>query len=99
MAKYKIVWSHRAKISLFAILDFYTERNKSTAYSQKLYIKFKKELSLLIKQPDIGIQTEIETVRGLIVAEFILYYEASAEKIYVHLVWDCRQNPESLKIL
>ena len=64
MAKRKIVWLHRAKISLFTLLDFYTERNKSTAYSQKLYEKFNKELSLLIKQPEIRIHTEIETVMG-----------------------------------
>ncbi len=43
MVKRKIVWSHRAKIKLFEILDFYTERNKSDTYSKKLYKKFKKE--------------------------------------------------------
>ena len=37
MAKRKVVWSHRANIKLFEILEFYTERNKSTTYSSKLY--------------------------------------------------------------
>ena len=86
MAKRKIVWSHRARTSLFKLLDSYTERNKSTAYSQKLYKKFNKELSLLIAHPDLGIQTEIETVRGLIVDEFILYYEVSSGKTSVLFV-------------
>ena len=98
MAKRKIVWSHRARTSLFKLLDFYAERNKSRAYSQKLYKKINKELSLLITHPDLGIQTEIEAVRGLIVDEFILYYEASFEGISVLYVWDCRQNPGSLRI-
>jgi len=98
MAKLKIVWSHRAKIKLFEILDYYTNRNKSSIYSIKLYKKFKKELFLLIKQPEIGLKTDFENVRGLIVGKFILFYEVTPEMIIVHTVWDCRQNPDNLII-
>lgn len=98
MAKLKIVWSQRASIKLFEILDFYTNRNKSTTYSTKLYKKFIKELSLLSKQPDLGRATDFESVRGLIIEEFILFYEITKDQIIVHTVWDCRQNPEDLKI-
>ena len=98
MAKRKIVWSHRARIKLFMILEFYSERNGSKTYSKKLYTAFNKELSLLNKQPEIGIKTEFEAVRGLIVDEFILFYEATSEMIIVHTLWDSRQNPTELKI-
>jgi plasmid stabilization system protein ParE len=98
MVKRKIIWSNKAKIKLFEILEFYTERNKSTTYSKKLYKKFSKELVLLKKQPEIGIKTDLEGVRGLIVEEYILFYEIYPEMIVVHTVWDCRQNPDSLKI-
>jgi plasmid stabilization system protein ParE len=98
MAKRKIIWSHKANIKLFEILDFYAERNKSATYSKKLYKKFKKELSLLSRQPEIGINTDLESVRGLIVDEYILFYEATSDLIIVHTVWDCRQNPDDLKI-
>ncbi len=98
MAKRKIVWSNRARIKLLTILEFYTERNKSKTYSKKLYTKFNKELSLLLKQPEIGIKTELESVRGLIVDEFILFYEVTTEMIIVHALWDSRQNPTDLKI-
>ncbi|MBA4408870.1 MAG: type II toxin-antitoxin system RelE/ParE family toxin [Bacteroidota bacterium] len=98
MAKLKIVWSQRANIKLFEILDFYTNRNKSTSYSTKLYKRFSKELTLLYKQPDLGKATDIESIRGLIVDEFILFYEITKDRIIVHTVWDCRQNPEDLKI-
>ena len=98
MAKRKIIWSHRARIKLLMILEFYSERNKSKTYSKKLYAKFNKELLLLLKQPEIGIKTELETVRGLIVEEFILFYEVTAEMIIVHTLWDSRQNPTDLII-
>lgn len=98
MAKRKIVWSHRAKNKLLMILEFYTERNKSKTYSKKLYLKFNKELLLLKTQPDICIKTELEAVRGLIVDEFILFYEMISEMIIVHTLWDSRQNPTDLSI-
>ena len=98
MAKRKIVWSHRARIKLLMILEFYTERNKSKAYSKKLYTRFNRELSLLLTQPEIGIKTELDSVRGLIVEEFILFYEVTTEMIIVHTLWDSRQNPTDLSI-
>ena len=73
MVKQKIVWSNKAKIKLLEIFEFYSERNKSKTYSKKLYFKFNKELSVLLKQPEIGVKTELDTVRGLIVGEFILF--------------------------
>ena len=98
MAKLKIVWSQRANIKLFEILDFYANLNKSKSYSTKLCHRFIKELSLLHKQPDLGRTTDFESVRGLIVDEFILFYEITQDQIIVHTVWDCRQNPEDLRI-
>jgi len=98
MGKRKIIWSDKAKKKLFEILEFYEQRNKSKTYSIKLYQRFKKELSVLTKHPDIGIKTEIESVRGLIVDDFILFYEPGKEKIMVHTLWDCHQNPDDLKI-
>jgi toxin YoeB len=44
-------------------LEYYAERNQSKAYSIKIYQRINKEVLLLLKQPDIGIKTEIESVR------------------------------------
>ncbi len=98
MAKRKIVWSHRARIKLLMILEFYSERNKSKTYSKKLYSRFNKEVSLLLKQPEIDIKTELLNIRGLIVDEYVLFYEVTSEMIIVHSLWDSRQNPTDLKI-
>jgi plasmid stabilization system protein ParE len=99
MAKRKIVWSHRARIKLYDILNFYNKRNQSNSYSNKLYKRLTKEIVLLKKHPDLGITTEIETVRGLIIGDYIIFYQVTETMIIVHNVWDCRQNPEDLKIL
>lgn len=98
MAKRKIIWSKKSSTKLFEILEFYTNRNKSRQYSTKLYKKITKELALLNKHPDIGIVTDFENVRGLIIDNFIVFYEITSENILVHTIWDCRQNPNDLKI-
>ena len=95
MAKRKIVWSNKAKIRLYAILDFYIVRNKSKVYSIKLQKLISKEINLLIKQPDLGLKTSEETTRGLIIENYIVYYEITDDKIIIHTIWGSRQNPDN----
>ena len=95
MAKRKIVWSNRAKIRLFAILDFYIVRNNSKTYSIKLQKLISKEVNLLLKQPDLGLKTSEDTTRGFIIENYIVYYEITDDKIIIHTIWDSRQNPDN----
>jgi plasmid stabilization system protein ParE len=99
MGKRKIIWSHRARIKLFQILEFYAGRNKSKAYSLKLNKEINKQLSQIQKQPEIGLKSEVESVRGLVFENFIIFYEIEPHQIVVHTIWDCRQNPDDLNII
>jgi plasmid stabilization system protein ParE len=94
MVKFKIEWSIEARLDLLDILDFYISRNKSAAYSKKLYSKIHKSTRLIAKQPYIGTQAEIETVRVLITGDFQIIYEILDNKIYIAMIWDCRRAPE-----
>jgi plasmid stabilization system protein ParE len=98
MARRKIIWSHRAKIKHLEILEFYYRRNQSKSYSQKIYKEIKKSVNLLKKQPRLGLKTDDPTVRALIVGDFIVFYEFTKSEIIVHTLWDCRQNPDDLKV-
>ena len=95
MVKRKIVWSNRAKIRLYAILDFYIVRNNSKTYSTKLQKLISKEVNLLLKQPDLGLKTSEDTTRGLIIENYIVYHEVTDDKIIIHTIWDSRQNPDN----
>ncbi len=98
MVKRKIIWSHRAKIRLYEILTYYADRNKCKFYSQKIYQTFNTEVQKLVKHPELGLKSEIDNIRGLIVGNYILFYEISDENIIIHTIWDCRQNPDDLII-
>jgi plasmid stabilization system protein ParE len=96
MVKRRIIWSHRARVKLYEILEFYVNRNRSKVYSAKLYRLFTKNIDLLVKHPELGIKTSTKGIRGLIVLEFIIYYEFTNEALIVHTIWPSKQNPDSL---
>lgn len=98
MAKRRIIWSERAKKTRYQILQFYITRNKNKTYSKKLNNQINQKLQLLINYPKLGIKTDIPYVRGLILDNFIIYYEFDKELIRVLYIWDSRQDPEKLVV-
>lgn len=59
---------------------------KGKTQSKKLYRRFSKERNLLIKQPALGIKTDLENIRGLIIGDHIIFYKLTDEPIIVHAV-------------
>jgi plasmid stabilization system protein ParE len=98
MVKRKINWSKRSQIKISEILQYYAERNGNKRYSIKLYSKISRSIKLLEKHPDIGHKSEFDSIRGLIVDSFIIFYENKPEETIIHTIWDCKQNPGNLKI-
>ncbi len=98
MAKREVIWTKNSEIQLQEILEFFTKRNKSRLYSRKLYRKFKTELLTVSKNPELGIKTKLDQIRGLIIEDYILFYEILDDSIIILKVWDCRQNPDKLNI-
>lgn len=92
----KIIWSHIARIKLYAILDFYAKRNGDKKYSAKLYKRFNKDIRFLIRNPHLGIQSSKKDIRGLIVLDYIIFYECDDLQIVIHTIWPTNQNPDKL---
>ena len=95
MAK-RIIWSRQADRIFTRILEFYIDRNGSKAYSHKLFHDIQSLLTILSKQPFIGLKTEIKDIRVFIKENYKIFYQIDDDKLIVHLVWDSRQNPESI---
>jgi plasmid stabilization system protein ParE len=93
MAKYKIEWSTEARLDLIDILEFYIDRNNSATYSKRLNSKINKSLNLILKNPLIGLQSQIESVRVMITGDYQIIYEISDSVILIVMIWDCRRDP------
>jgi len=98
VAKRKIIWSSRAKLDLFEILDFYLKRNGTVTYSKKLNSKLRKAIKLLEKHSELGIQTDVLNVRNLIEGDYSIFYSIGSETIEVISIWGNQQDPAKIDI-
>jgi hypothetical protein len=57
------------------------------------------DIRLLAHAQNIGITTKLKNVRGLIIEEFIVYYEIRDDKVLILTIWDCSQNPDINKFI
>lgn len=93
----RIIWTSLADRIFTGILEFYVERNGSKLYSRKLNNELQTLLKILAKQPYTGLKTDFHGIRVIIKSNFKIFYEVRKDELVVHLVWDCRQNPELLR--
>lgn len=95
MAK-RIVWSIRAKTDRREILEYWHCRNKSKAYSQKLFRYFQETIVQISTTPTIGKPTSALGVRSMVVRDYLIIYEEFRDHILILTLWDSRQRPERL---
>ncbi len=93
----EVVWSIRALEDRKKILQFWINHNKSNTYSKKLNSLFKTAVKLIIEHPQIGKPTDWENIRVKIIRNYLMIYEVTDSKIYIHSIWDSHQDPEKLK--
>ncbi len=58
----------------------------------------RRSLRLLVKNPEIGLNTDIRNVRNLIEGDFSIFYKIKPATIEVITIWDNRQNPDDLNL-
>lgn len=96
MAKPKIVWTETAAKQRREILKYWTERNQSTLYAEKLIKITARHLKVILKNPQAFKETEIDNVRESAMGHFSLYYKITADQLIVMAFWDNRQDPKKL---
>lgn len=94
----RIIWTDKADRTFTKILEYYIKRNGSKIYSRKLNEEILSHISILSKQPLLGIKTNKKNYRVFIKRNYKIFYQIDENKLIIHLIWDCRQNPESLNI-
>lgn len=97
MASREIRWTIRATQNKLAIYEYWTQRNKSVLYAQKLEKLFNEIVKIAAIYPLAGIKTEIIDVRIQIIKDFKIVYRIKGNLLEVLTIWDTRQNPEKLK--
>ncbi len=93
----KIIWSQRAKNELKDTCNFWINKNKSNAYSDKLLNETLRKIDLIIENPKIGFESKKSRLRRVLILEnFSLTYKHSKNHIQIVSFFDNRRNPNSL---
>ena len=93
----KIIWHPDARRELFEILDFYTVRNGSSDYSDRLYGKIEHRLSLISDDCQLGEKINKENVRRTIVEYYMIHYLITPDSVDVLSIRDARRKPKRFK--
>ena len=98
MADKAVKWTLRAINDKLAIYEYWNNRNKSTAYSNKLEKLFNEAAKLLSQHPIAGPQTNYKNIRVKNLRDYQLFYQVLGDSVVVIAVWDSRRNPKKLNI-
>ena len=96
MAKRTIVWTETAAKQRRQILKYWTKRNQSTAFAEKLIEITAKHLKVISKNPAAFKETVFDSLRESAMGHFSLYYKITETQIIVMAFWDNRQDPKKL---
>ncbi|MDB5158238.1 MAG: type toxin-antitoxin system RelE/ParE family toxin [Mucilaginibacter sp.] len=94
----EITWSTRALKEWVDILNYWTKRNKSYAYSIKLDRLVKEKFDLISKSPEIGKATDFPVVRIKFIQDYQVYYRIQSDHIEILAIWDTRRDPKKFKL-
>ncbi len=97
MATREIRWTIRAIQNKLSIFEFWTNRNKSTLYAEKMEKLFNEIVKISAIYPLTGIKTDISNVKIQIVRDFKIVYRIKEKYIEKLNVWDTRQNPKNFE--
>lgn len=96
MVKRSVVWTETAIKQRREILKYWTIRNRSTLYAEKLIQLIKKRIELIFKNPYAGKLTNHLDTREAAMGNFSIYYKITDSIIFITAFWDNRQNPADL---
>lgn len=96
MVKKAIVWTETAIKQRREILKYWTIRNKSTVYAEKLINLINDRTKLISQIPEAGKPTNHLDTREAAMGNFSVYYKNSETQIIITSFWDNRQDPEKL---
>ncbi len=96
MAKRSVTWTATALAQRREILKYWTIRNGSTTYAEKLLKLTRERLKIIANHPYSGKVTKHPGTRHAAMGNFSIFYKIVSDQIVVTAFWDNRQDPEKL---
>jgi plasmid stabilization system protein ParE len=96
MAKTVVVWTETAMRQRREILKYWTVRNGSTKYAEKLIKLTKERIEIILKNPNAFKLSLYPETRESAMGNFSIYYQFLNEQLIITAFWDNRQDSKTL---
>ena len=93
----RIKWTRTAELQFFHVLEYWTEKNRSTRYAEKLADLVWTRTIFLSRNPFTSSESGFPNLRRAALGPFSLYYKVQQEELVVMAFWDNRQDPGKLQ--
>ena len=96
MAKRAVVWTETAIKQRREILKFWTKRNGSIIYAEKLIKLTARQVKVILKHPQSFKQADFPDTRESAMGHFSIFYKITDKQLIITAFWDNRQDPKKL---
>jgi plasmid stabilization system protein ParE len=96
MAERIVVWTETASRQRREILKYWTKRNGSTKYAEKLIRITKNRINVILANPLTFKKAEYPDTREAALGHFSIYYKITENQLIITAFWDNRQEPKKL---
>lgn len=96
MVERAVRWTETAALQRREILKYWTDRNKSTLYSEKLIKLISEKIKMILQNPISFKLTDFPNTRVSALGHFSIYYQITENELIITAFWDNRQNPNKL---
>ena len=96
MVKREVVWTETAVKQRREILRYWTARNGTSKYAEKLIVLINKRTKVIQTHPEAFKTTVYPDTRIAAMGHFSILYKITGTQIIVTAFWDNRQDPKSL---
>lgn len=96
MDKRVIIWTKTAHLQRREILKYWTNRNQSIKYAEKLISQTNNHVQTIAKSPYIYKKTDFPKTRVAAMGHYSIFYQVTEKEIIITAFWDNRQNPKKL---
>jgi plasmid stabilization system protein ParE len=96
VAKRKVIWTAIAAKQRQEILRYWTNRNGSPAYAEKLIMLTATRINIILKHPEAYRTTVYPETRVSAMGHFSILYKLTDSHLIVTAFWDNRQDPNTL---
>lgn len=96
MAKRTVVWTETAARQRREVLRYWTKRNGSPSYAEKLIKVTASQIQVILNHPESFKLSTYAGTRESAMGHFSIYYKLTKDKMIITAFWDNRQDPKTL---